>query len=60
MPASSYPRPAFIAADLAAVPLMDALERAGAGFDRSKPALFTVEGLVSAPWALPLRPCVPH
>jgi hypothetical protein len=44
---SAYPRPAYVAADLAAVPLMDALEAAAVGFDRSKPALFTVEGLVS-------------
>ncbi|KIY99348.1 hypothetical protein MNEG_8616 [Monoraphidium neglectum] len=43
---SAYPRPAYVAADLAAVPLMDALEAAAVGFDRSKPALFTVEGLV--------------
>ncbi|KAI8474183.1 MAG: S-adenosyl-L-methionine-dependent methyltransferase [Monoraphidium minutum] len=43
-PAAAHPRPAYIAADLAAVPLMDALE--GCGFDASKPALFTIEGLI--------------
>ncbi|GBF97576.1 S-adenosyl-L-methionine-dependent methyltransferase [Raphidocelis subcapitata] len=38
------PRPAYVAADLSATPLMDAL--AGAGFDFGRPALFTIEGLL--------------
>lgn len=49
-------RPCYIAADLAAVPLADALE--GTGFDPSQPTFFSCQGLVyyvSAPHAP--RPC---
>jgi hypothetical protein len=45
LPASEFPRPAFLAADLAAVPLVDALA-AAPSFDFAKPTLFTMEGLV--------------
>ena len=39
-----YPRPVYVAADLAATPLAEALEPKG--FDRTKPAVFTCEGIL--------------
>ncbi|KAI8477376.1 MAG: S-adenosyl-L-methionine-dependent methyltransferase [Monoraphidium minutum] len=41
--AAAHPRPAYIAADLAAVPLADAL--AGSGFDPALPTFWLVQGL---------------
>lgn len=40
-----YPRPAYVAADLAVTPLKEALT--AKGFDPSKPALFTCEGILT-------------
>jgi O-methyltransferase involved in polyketide biosynthesis len=42
--AGAWPRPAFVAADLSAAPLAEAL--AGTGFDPSLPTLFTCQGLL--------------
>lgn len=39
-----YPRPVYVGADLAMTPLAEAL--AAKGFDRTKPALFTCEGIL--------------
>lgn len=41
---AQYPRPLYVGADLAVTPLAEALE--AAGFDRSKPTLFTAEGIL--------------
>jgi len=51
-PRTAYPHPTYIAADLAATPLMEAL--ALPSFDRSKKTLFTIEGLVSWQFEFPL------
>ena len=39
-----FPRPIFVGADLASAPLAEALT--SKGFDPSKPALFTCEGIL--------------
>ncbi len=52
---AQHPRPVYVAADLAATPLAEALE--SKGFDRTKPAVFTCEGiLVYLPPVRPLSP----
>lgn len=42
---AQFPRPAYVAADLAVTPLKEALT--AKGFDPSKPALFTCEGILT-------------
>lgn len=51
LPAASWHRPIYVPADLSRVTLAEALG-SGTGFDRTRPALFLVEGLV---YYLPVR-----
>lgn len=51
-----YPRPAYVAADLAVTPLKEAL--VDKGFNPSKPALFTCEGILC--YLPQVRTCPPH